>query len=389
MSTKKNILLTGGRAPATLHLARLFAKARHNVYVAESMKHHISKFSKAVIKNFHVPNPRQNTDKYIQALVSIVRSEHIDILIPTCEEIFYIAKNADLLNEYCTVFADNHSKLMTLHNKWEFISSVKSSEIHTPLTWIVYSQDELKGKLTLMPKDTQKFILKPVYSRFSSKAKIISKTDLNIQDIDISQNNPWIIQEFINGQQLCTYSIVKNGRIFAHTAYPTKFTAGMGSSINFEHKEYPEVFNWISEYVQEKNFTGQIAFDFIQTSDDKTYVIECNPRSTSGIHLFEQVDFAEAFLEENKTLINSNKSTKAMIALAMITYGLSSLKTFKGFINWLKVFIFSKDIIFSAKDPLPFIHQFYIFGSLGLTAIKNKIKIIEVSTMDIEWNGES
>lgn len=34
-------------------------------------------------------------------------------------------------------------------------------------------------------------------------------------------------------------------------------------------------------------FTGQIAFDFIEESDGTIRAIECNPRATSGITLFD------------------------------------------------------------------------------------------------------
>jgi len=387
LNTKKNILLTGGRAPVTLHLARLFEKAGHTVFVAESMKYHICLYSNAVKKNFVVPSPRFNKDEYIQALIDIIQREKTDLLIPTCEEVFYISEKIDELSDYCKVFTDKSDKLADLHNKYQFITGIEGCKIKAPETLLISSQEELNRQLTLT--EFQKAVIKPVYSRFSAKIKIISESDKNIPDIDISEKNPWIIQKFIEGSQFCTYSIVQNGNITAHTTYPTTFTAGIGSGIAFEHKEYPEVFTWISEYVKKINYTGQIAFDFIQTPNKEVYVIECNPRATSGIHLFEETNLTRAFFENSEKIIIPNKSTKIMISLAMLTYGLCSINSSGKLLSWIKTFFFSKDIVFKLSDTVPFIHQFFILAGLGFVSLKNKIKITEVSTMDIEWNGES
>ncbi|MEI8390430.1 MAG: ATP-grasp domain-containing protein [bacterium] len=387
MNTKKNILLTGGRAPVTLHLARLFAKAGHTVFVAESIKYHICLYSNTVKKNFMVPSPRFNKYDYIRALIDIIQREKIDLLIPTCEEVFYISEKIDELSDYCKVFTDKSDKLKNLHNKHQFITGIENCKIKAPETRLINSQEELNRQLTFTK--FQKAVIKPVYSRFSSKIKIIFESDEKIPNIDISEKNPWILQEFTEGSQFCTYSIVQNGNITAHTAYPTTFTAGIGSSIAFENIECPEVFNWISVYAKKLNYTGQIAFDFIETPDKEVYVIECNPRATSGIHLFDETNLTRAFLENSEKIITPDKSAKAVIFLAMLTYGLCSVNSFSKLLSWIKTFFSSKDIVFKMSDPLPFVHQFFILAGLGFFALKNKIKITEVSTMDIEWNGES
>lgn len=53
----RNILITGGRAPVALELARLFKAAGHRVYAAESAKYHLCRVSSAVEASFRVPSP--------------------------------------------------------------------------------------------------------------------------------------------------------------------------------------------------------------------------------------------------------------------------------------------------------------------------------------------
>ncbi len=49
LNTKKTVLITGARAPATLHLCRLFHNAGHTVIIADSIPYPLSKFQRVRI----------------------------------------------------------------------------------------------------------------------------------------------------------------------------------------------------------------------------------------------------------------------------------------------------------------------------------------------------
>jgi hypothetical protein len=55
--------------------------------------------------------------------------------------------------------------------------------------------------------------------------------------------SPWIAQTYIEETHICTYSIVHNGHITAHTAYRSDFTAGQGAMIAFQHIDHQAVFS--------------------------------------------------------------------------------------------------------------------------------------------------
>ena len=117
---------------------------------------------------------------------------------------------------------------------------------------------------------------------------------------------------------------------------------------------------------------------------NELYPIECNPRPTSGIHLFcNQPDLIKGFFEPIDTL-QPDSNLQIMLGLAMITFGFS----LKKFPTWLREFTKSKDAIFSTNDPLPFLTQFFSFAYFILIAIKKRIKVIEATTLDIEFNGD-
>jgi glutathione synthase/RimK-type ligase-like ATP-grasp enzyme len=246
----KNILLTGGRAPATLHLARLFFKAGHKIFVAESLEFPLTKNSKAVYKSFSVSKPRQKTTEYINDLKKIIVENHIDILIPTCEEIFYISQYKNELSKHCTVFVEDIEKLLSLHNKHTFIEKLETYQINAPGTAIAVNYEQLRE---IVKKINKRIILKPVYSRFSSKIIILEEGNKETPRVHISESYPWIVQEFIEGQQYCTYSIVHNGKLVAHSTYATEFTAGKGATIAFQHNDNSQILEWVKKFVHWKN----------------------------------------------------------------------------------------------------------------------------------------
>ncbi len=382
-----NILLTGGRAPVTLELARLFSVAGNKVFVADSMKHHLCSNSRYVFKNFLVPPPRFNPAGYITALVEIVKQEKIFLLIPTCEEIFYISHGLSRLTPYCQVFAEPLEKLNRLHNKWEFICRVQSLGLIAPKTWLIKSQQDLIDILNLPAP--HKLILKPVYSRFASNVHIINQPVNQIPKVKINETKAWVAQEFITGKHYCSYSIAHQGKLTAHAVYPTVFTAGKASCIYFKSVDSPQILSWVKKFVESESFTGQIAFDFIEASDGVVYPLECNPRAISAIHLFQESDKLEsAFLNLTNNLIQPQANQSAMIAMAMLIYGFPSSIISNRFLEWLKIFISTKDVIFSLDDPMPFFSIWVILWQSLQTSLKTGLSLQQVSTQDIEWDGE-
>jgi predicted ATP-grasp superfamily ATP-dependent carboligase len=378
-----NILLTGGRAPAALELARAFHHAGHTVFMAESLSGHLSQPSNAVKANFVVPAPRQEGDAFIVALKKIIEDNKIDLLIPTCEEVFHIAMGREELP--CAVFTDSINRLDQLHNKWTFITSAAEYGLSIPETMLITTMDSLFHAYA----HWQELVLKPTYSRFAARTLILPSLKQATSTLTFHSNSPWVAQGYIRGTEICTYSICHNGHITAHTAYPSTFTAGQGATIVFQHIDNPAIFHWVKTFVSEYRFTGQIAFDFIQTPDGQIYALECNPRATSGVHLLaSQPQFVEAFIDTKMDCITPIDSSSYMLSTAMLTYGLSTALKKNKVMEWIKTFFTSNDVILDFKDLLPFLLQLRSLLSYMKLARKKGISPLEASTFDIEWNGE-
>jgi len=153
--------------------------------------------------------------------------------------------------------------------------------------------------------------------------------------------------------------------------------------------DHPAIFDWVKSFVEKNVFTGQIAFDFIQTPDGRVYVLECNPRATSGIHLLaSHPRFVEAFMNPSMECITPSESRTYMLASAMLVYGLPTAIRKNKLLEWFKTFLKSKDVIFRFKDPLPFLLQVRSILSYLKLVREKGMSPLEASTFDIEWNGE-
>lgn len=376
-----NLLLTGGRSPASLELARVFHRAGHTVFMAESLRGHLSEPSRAIAENLRVPPPRQQPDAFLDALVEIVQRRRIDLVIPSNEEVFYIARGCDRL----PAFVEPLQTLRTLHNKWDFSLHAASLDLPVPETILVQNQDDLLGAYA----QWRGLVLKPAYSRFASRTLILPTVNQALSTLTFDPALPWVAQEFIEGTQVCTYSTVHRGQITAHAAYRSEFTAGQGATIAFQHVDHPGAFAWVKTFVGAAQYTGQIAFDFIEDAPGRVTALECNPRATSGVHLLaSHPHFAQAFLDPALDCITPIGENRSMLGTAMLIYGLPNAVKKGTFKRWLDLFLSSRDTILDWSDPLPALLQTRsIFHYLRL-ARRQGISPLQASTFDIEWNGD-
>ncbi|PMC38568.1 hypothetical protein CJ195_08900 [Bacillus sp. UMB0899] len=380
MNTRLRVLVTGARAPVTLHVCRLLKESGAEVYVTDCTNSPLTKVSSSIKKYILTPSPKFETKNFIKALVKIIKKEEIDYLIPTCEEIFYISMYKEVISQYCIVLVDDFSKLNVLHNKYKFIILVESLGYHVPNTTLLTENT----MVNTLPEETD-LVLKKVFSRFSDSVIFLS-TKSEIPPICLNDSS-WILQERMKGEQYCSYSIAKDGKVLAQAVYKSNFTAGLGATISFEHIEKSDINQFVCHIVEHLNFTGQISFDFIVDDRNRAFPIECNPRATSGLHLFDQ-EVVEALLLKSIKYLIPQKKKKEAIKLAMFLYGLQQIDNMRKLGKWLKIVLTYKDITFRITDPLPYFYQFISLIKMWRESKKNAVSLLQQSTYDISWDGD-
>jgi hypothetical protein len=380
------ILLTGARAPATLELARAFHQSGHEVFVADSFRAHLLRGSRAVRRSYLVPAPRADQDAraFAEGLRDVIRKESIELLIPTCEEVFHIARRLDVLAPQTRVLCMPIDSLQALHDKHAFARRTEAAGVAIPKTRQVTSRAELEAAVR---SEGASIVIKPSFSRFASQA-IVSPTPRDLARVrEVSEACPWVIQERLVGQPIATLSVAHEGHLTLHSAYAIHATAsdkrGQGSAIHFRPLLDARVRDWVEAFVRRERFTGQVAFDLFDVPERGILAIECNPRATSGVHLFRgDARMARSYIDADAPLAEPHPEAAAMLALPMMLYGPKQLGAEFG-----EAFRSARDVAWDARDPAAVVAQVFTASELVRRALVHRISPLAASTVDIEWNG--
>lgn len=455
LARRLNILITGGRAPVALELARQLHGVGHQVYAADSISRYLCRASRAVKEAAVLPPPRQQPQAFVETLESLLVRWQIDLLIPTCEEIFHIARERERLQRHCRVLAPELDLLHQLHHKGEFIRLAEQLGLQVPDTEVITSVEAWRSaealgmgrrgltQQTNATKETDEIeeiketveielaehtdpanpkgniddhcksagsglVFKPAYSRFASRVILPSSAgaprkrqfaDRALREAawaQISPSSPWIAQEYIQGTAWCTYSVAYEGNVVAHANYECRYRTGeAGASVHFRQAEHPEAYAWVQQFISGLGYSGQISFDFIQEEDGTLYPLECNPRATSGIHLFTAKDGLAAALTDPERLLQTGRTVTptpgvaAMISLAMLGCGLKNNRSSQDWRTWMTALRGARDVIWHREDRGPAVEQLRMVYQAWRRSRQLGITVTEALTQDIEWNGET
>ena len=370
----KTILISGGKMTKALQLARSFHQAGHRTILVEAPKYFTAhRFSWTVDKFYPVPNP--DAPGYIEALIQIVKAEGVDIYVPVCSPVasYYDALAKQSLAAYCEVLHVEAEMAQRLDDKFTFSAAAISLGLTVPdAHCITHPQQVLDFDFS---QSDRQYILKSIaYDsvRRLNLTKLPCDTDAEmavfVNSLPISASNPWIMQEFIVGQEYCTHSTVRNGELRLHCCCESS-----AFQINYQMVDKPEIEVWVRKFAQGLNLTGQISFDFMETAAGQIYAIECNPRTHSAITMFyNQPAVAKAYLDTEllAEAIEPLKSSRPTYWIyheiwRLVTNILSPAKTLKRLI----IIASGKDAIFEWSDPLPFLLLHHVH--IPLLLLKN------------------
>jgi hypothetical protein len=376
-----HVLILGARAPACLEWARAFSEAGWTVSVGDSLSQPLSRFSCSAHHFVRLPEPRHHPAAWIEALATVIETQRIDLVLPTCEEVFYLAHGLERLAPFCRVLTSDFGLLHRLHHKGHFAAMTRGWALTAPQTELLTTPQALHG----FADETEQWVFKPAYSRFASQT-LIRPTARQLSDVQPCDTAPWVAQRFIAGREFCSFSLLIDGELRAHSCYQPRYRVGRGSGIYFQPSLPASVREFVEQFGRETAYTGQVGFDFIEDSGGRFHVLECNPRATSGVHLFDN---------QRKALVNSLSAAPErlleptpeprMIALAMLLLAAPQHALSAPF--W-RDYTVARDVIVAKGDPWPLIAQVLSLAEIITRAASQRCGLLAASTADIEWNGQ-
>ena len=368
------VLITGARAPAALHLARLLDSAGHHVVMADSLRWPVGAASSACSAYVRLPAASGPLDTYADAIEGALRAHQIDLVLPTCEEVFYLARIWDQRQMPAPLFAPSFDTLATAHTKYAYVHLAASLGLNVPQTWELTRQSELEA----LPLPADKLVFKPVWSRFATRVLVRpAKPSCRPTPAD-----PWVAQRFVPGHEVCAYAIAFEGKLVSVSAYRPTYRAGNGAGIALVPEQEPAITDFIRQFIAGTAWHGQLSFDFIRQADGTLTAIECNPRATSGIHFFTEAEvFARGLLKGQACQPDVTDTLGVKAALAL--YG-PLQHPFRVWRDMARM----DDVMTWPGDSGPAWRQGLATLELGGLALRHRISLTAATTQDIEWDGD-
>lgn len=377
------VLVTGSRAPVALEMVRAFARAGHTVYAADTPRWTLASHSRYLARHFRVPPPRFDPGGFAAELERIVAAEGIDVLVPTCEEVFHVARAFGRLSARTRVFTMPLEVLAGLHHKGRFQALAASLGVRTPRTTVVTGVEELRAALPDFPA----YLLKPAYSRFATRI-VTNRGPLAgrvpVDAVRPTPEEPWLVQEFVEGELLCTYGTLHAGRVTAHCAYRTPFRVDHGSGVRFVSADGAETREVAARIGAALGYTGQLSCDFVLGVEGPV-VLECNPRATSGAHLLDPAKLVGGILDPAQPAWTEPAGRGGQLWAPLLA---SVAGEPRRWLAALPALLRGGDVVLDPRDPLPALAQLRLGAHFARVARRNGTGMAAATTHDIEWNGE-
>ncbi|WP_354699090.1 hypothetical protein DSM112329_04797 [Paraconexibacter sp. AEG42_29] len=353
----KTVLISGGKMTKALQLARSFHAAGHRVVLVETHKYRFTghRFSRAVDRFRVVPSP--GTTGYAEALVRIVGEEGVDVYVPVCSpaaSLHDADAKAAIEAAGCEVLHVGPDAVRTLDDKHAFAASAAALGLPVPDTHRITDPQQVVD-FDFSGRE-HSYILKSIAYDPVRRLDLTElprptaqETAAFARSLPISEDNPWILQAFIRGQEFCTHATVRDGELRVHCCCESS-----AFQLNYAMVDKPAIEDWVRRFVAGLNLTGQVSLDFIEAPDGRLYAIECNPRTHSAITMFyDHPGLAAAYLDDDGAAVRPLATSRPTYWLYYELWRL--LRHPRTAPTRLRTIARGKDAIFDPRDPLPFL----------------------------------
>lgn len=383
---KPTILITGARSMVALHMARSFAENGYDVHLADCSSALMARLSTAPRQVHTYAAPRQDTRQFYADIKKILMQISPVAVIPTCEEVFYLASPdlAAVLKD--KLFAAPLAALKTLHAKDYFIQACANIGAPTPETHTLANAQALDA----LGIDPREWVFKQRYSRFGATT-FVSPEKSTLAGIKYDDDNPWLAQRRVHGTEISFYAIAKAGKLVAFAPYTSGWRLQGNASYAFfaaDKAVSARLQAFAAQMAEHLVINGQFSCDMMVDAAGGVWPLECNPRATSGLHLLSAGAHVAACMDADTAHCHTAYPQPRYQLATLATYGLCKALAEGRLREWFYLLLHGCDVMGARGDRLPLVGALIDAFIFKCTAIKNKTTLSQSTTADIEWNGE-
>lgn len=379
MARDLKVLVTCGRFQPATGLVRALHAAGARVDVADAYKLAPALHSHAAAEIHVVAPPAREPVRFAEDVAEIVRQRRIDLVVPAFEEGFYLARYAELLP--APLFAPPFETIARLHDKSRFAELCRDLGLRTPRTMVVTSRADLRAAIGQFDD----FVARPAFSR----GGMVYLTnhgpradESTVDDCEPTQDNPWLVQEYVDGDDACSFSVARQGKVVVHCPYRPSIPAPGGFSIQFSSIEDFGSLEVTSRICAELGYDGFIGFDYRRTKDGLV-MIECNPRCSAGIFLAPADWVGEAVLGEPRELRMVGPGHRRQYDAYLLERHMTRLPA-RRIVHEL---LTTPDAFMSPHDVLPALYFFISRRHWSRVARREHITAGQAFAEDVSWDG--
>jgi hypothetical protein len=379
------VLVTSARMPFALAVMRRLCEAGHEVFSSDTYAAAPGNHSRYVTAHTVTASPRAETERFVEQVSGFCSDHGVDVIVPAWEEAFYLATWRERLEEVAALYTPRFETLARVHDKHSFEELVEQLGIRAPVGVTVRSDEELREAVGRWPH----YFGRGVYSR--GGVTLLTNTGplagrVRLEDIHPTPDAPWLVQEFVEGPMVCTYSTLHGGRVTGHCAYRAPRQYHHSTAVQLESVDGTATLEVVERLGAELDYTGQMSLDFVDSSDGLR-IIECNPRTTDGALLTDSAELAGSLLDPDHELVVVPPGRLTQLDFAVIGAMFSDgLREVPGSIHDL-LRIPGADR--GWHDELPNLYSFLAFCHHERLSLREHEQLQVAMYEDVSWDGES
>jgi predicted ATP-grasp superfamily ATP-dependent carboligase len=295
---KPKILLSEGSSLSSREAITALGLAGHRVELVSSNPMCLGRFSRFVSRVHRAPASGADPDGYLAAVIEIVKTHHIDALLPVHEQAYLFAAARKRLPLGLGIALADFEAFEQVQSKAGLVTLLTQLDVTQPATEVIRSADEFA---TERPYP---FFVKTAFG--TASAGVWRVGDGHQRDallVQLEQQHALapglLVQAAVTGSLERTQAVFDRGRLIASHIYRQVAEGPGGGDVLKISVVNPKVRETVERIGQALKWHGALSFDYIRDDATKTpHFIDANPRLVEPMNAWlSGVDLPGALLQ--------------------------------------------------------------------------------------------